>query len=280
MNPEWHDPTAADFDSKKFLRFGTDTPQCAKCKNPDYRTLGVVKAPGKASATILCQNCKRKRGKPSPKTSAQKVRRFADAGYFTPVCVICNEPNLQILELDHLDGKANSDRAEPLCANHHAIKSYWAEHGPMAALRTYDPGRRALVYQAAFEFGLAAILALFAAWEGGHEETARVIFFGVASAGLFAWATWNLVADEHFALVYGGDYDRAPFERGLMESKALPWSDYRTGEPVSLDWEGNAFAGTIPVTRLDEFISGYERHAESKAAAPDGTPANKRLVEF
>lgn len=67
----------------------------------------------------------------------------------------------------------------------------------------------------------------------------------------------------------------APFERGLLESKMLPWSDYRTGKPVSLDWDGNAYAGTIPVTRLDEFISGYERHSESKAAASDGTPANE-----
>ena len=67
----------------------------------------------------------------------------------------------------------------------------------------------------------------------------------------------------------------APFERGLLESKKLPWTDYRTGGPLSLDWEGNAYAGTIPVTRLDEFILGYARHSESKAAAPNGTPANE-----
>jgi hypothetical protein len=67
----------------------------------------------------------------------------------------------------------------------------------------------------------------------------------------------------------------APFERGLSESRELPWTDYRTGESVSLDWNGNAFAGTIPVTRLDEFIEGYRRHPESKAAAPDGTSADK-----
>jgi len=67
----------------------------------------------------------------------------------------------------------------------------------------------------------------------------------------------------------------APFERGLPESKALPWTDYRTGAAVSLDWDGNAYAETIPVTRFDEFISGYARHPESKAAASDGTPANE-----
>lgn len=67
----------------------------------------------------------------------------------------------------------------------------------------------------------------------------------------------------------------APFERGLLESENLPWTDYRTGEPLSLDWEGSAYAGTIPVTRLDEFISGYARHPESKAATSDGLPANE-----
>jgi hypothetical protein len=67
----------------------------------------------------------------------------------------------------------------------------------------------------------------------------------------------------------------APFERGLLESKSLPWSDYRTGEAVSLDWDGNAYAGTIPVTRFDEFISGYARHPESKAAASDGALASE-----
>src|SRR5581483_2842718 len=67
----------------------------------------------------------------------------------------------------------------------------------------------------------------------------------------------------------------APFERGLSESRELPWTDYRTGEPVSLDWNGNAFAGTTPVTQLDEFIEAYRRHPESKAATPDGRPADK-----
>ena len=53
------------------------------------------------------------------------------------------------------------------------------EHGPLAALRLRDPQRRALMLQAAFEFGLAAILAMFAIWEGADEETARCVFFGV-----------------------------------------------------------------------------------------------------
>ena len=115
---------------------------------------------------------------------------------------------LQILEGDHVAHAANSEFIAPLCGNHHAIKSHMAETGPVAALRLRDPERRALVLQAAFEFGLAAILAMFAVWEGANEETARCIFFGVASAGLFAWATWNLAADEYFADAYGLDYDR------------------------------------------------------------------------
>jgi hypothetical protein len=208
MNPSWYDPSESWFDTKKLLRFGTDHPRCERCKTDDYRVLCLVARPGKASRTILCHNCRDKRGKLSPKACATKARRFADAGYFKPVCVVCCEPTLQMLELDHLDGEANSDRTEPLCGNHHAIKSYWAENGPMAALRLPDPQRRALVVQAAFEFGLAALLALFAAWDGANEQMARAVCLGVASAGLFAWASWNLAADKHFAGAYGLDYDR------------------------------------------------------------------------
>lgn len=208
MNPSWYDPGESWFDTKKLLRFGTDHPRCQRCKTDDHRVLCLVMAPGKPSDAILCHNCRDRRGKLSPKAYAAKRRRFAQAGYPEPACVVCGEPSLQLLELDHLAGDANSPRTEPLCGNHHAIKSYWAEHGAMAALRSPDPERRALVFQAAFEFGLAAILALFALWEGADEQTARAIFFGVASAGLFAWATWNIAADKHLAAVYGVDYDR------------------------------------------------------------------------
>jgi hypothetical protein len=67
----------------------------------------------------------------------------------------------------------------------------------------------------------------------------------------------------------------APFERGLPESKMLPWTDYKRGDPVVLDWDGNYHAGTVSVTRLDEFIDDYARHPESKAAGPDGKPADE-----
>jgi hypothetical protein len=207
MSDYSRDPDAAA-KAKKLLRFGTDSPQCAKCKTTDERVLCRIAGPGKASHTILCHNCKGRRGKLSPKASTQKARRFADAGYPDPACVICGEPTLQILERDHVAHAANSEFIAPLCGNHHAIKSHMAETAPMAALRLRDPERRALVLQAAFEFGLAAILAMFAVWEGANEETARCIFFGVASAGLFAWATWNVAADEYLAVAYGLDYDR------------------------------------------------------------------------
>ncbi len=65
----------------------------------------------------------------------------------------------------------------------------------------------------------------------------------------------------------------APFERDLAKTRRLHWCDFRTGKPVSLDWEGNAHAGTVPVMRLDEFIAQYAEHPESKAAGPDGLPA-------
>jgi hypothetical protein len=67
----------------------------------------------------------------------------------------------------------------------------------------------------------------------------------------------------------------APFERGLNESKKLPWTDYKSGEIVTLDWEETAFAGTVPVTRLDEFIHDYRRHPEAKASDRNGEAAGK-----
>jgi hypothetical protein len=195
--------------SRKLLRFGTDRPRCAKCKSNDIRTLCRVQRQGKASAIILCRNCKEQRRKVSARAASRKAQRFTAEGYVKPSCIICKTPTLQILELDHLANEANSDLTEPLCANHHAMKSYAAETGPMAALRLRDPDRRALVLQAAFEIGLGTICALWAAWDGANDEMARAVFLGLVSASLFAWAAWNLGADEHFVRVLGSDYDRA-----------------------------------------------------------------------
>ena len=195
-------------DSKKLLRLGSDHPRCARCKTDDVRLLCRVRgAPAKGA--VLCRNC-HARGKPlSPAAAARKARAFAAAGYTRPECVICAEAALQLLERDHLAGAANSERTQPLCANHHAIKSYMAEHGDMAPLRLRDPQRSALLLQAAFELGLGAMLALFAAWDGVHGETARCIFLGTSSVLLLAWAAWNISADGHFKSVLGPDYDRA-----------------------------------------------------------------------
>lgn len=195
-------------DTKKLLRFGTDEPRCAKCGSTDWRALCQIPARKSQNAKILCRNCRTKtQPSRSVRSIAWKMREYEQAGYFEPACVICHEPSQQILELDHLAGKANSIFTEPLCANHHAIKSYAAEHGPMAKLRHYDPKRTALAFEAAFDFGLAAILGGMAAVDGG-EHVARAIFLGLAAAALAAWGIWNLAADDYFANVLGPGYDR------------------------------------------------------------------------
>ena len=158
---------------------------------------------------VLCRGCNAKRKPFSKKDAAQKVYRFEQAGYFEPVCVVCNDPNLQILELDHLAGDANSTIVEPLCANHHGLKSFLAETGLMAPLRLRDPERSALALQAAFEIGTGALLGMFAVWDGTHGEAARCIILGVISAALFAWAAWNLSADSYFEGILGRGYDRS-----------------------------------------------------------------------
>lgn len=195
-------------DTKKLLRFGTDSPKCEICGTDDFRVLCRRRGTGK-SPRAVCRKCLARRKAVSARAATQKARRFQAAGYASPACVVCGEPTLKLLELDHLAGAANADIIEPLCANCHAIKSHAAETGAMAALRLRDPNRSALQLQAAFEFGLAAVLGMFAVWDGARAETARSVFFGVAAGALVAWALWNLAADSHFACMWGPGYDRA-----------------------------------------------------------------------
>jgi hypothetical protein len=193
--------------TKKLLRFGTDAPQCVDCHSPDTRILCRVKRPGKADL-ILCRSCNARRKSPSAKATARKAKRFEDAGYYKVVCVICSDPNVQVLELDHMANETNSGLVEPLCANHHAIKSHVAESGPMVVLRLRDPDRTALALEAAFDFGLATILGMMAASDG-TENASRAGFFAIVALALVAWGFWNLAADAHFKNVLGPAYDRA-----------------------------------------------------------------------
>jgi hypothetical protein len=119
--------------------------------------------------------------------------------------VACNESDLRALEGDHLSGGANSLLIEPLCLNHHAIKSDEAEdHFPELRLR--DPNRSALLKQAAFEIGLALVLLLMASLR--EEADSMGIFFGIVAVSLFGWAAWNVKADRYFADTLGIEYDR------------------------------------------------------------------------
>ncbi|MBV8846294.1 MAG: hypothetical protein JO307_26100 [Bryobacterales bacterium] len=139
---------------------------------------------------------------------SQKRKRFEADGYPDPRCVICGDPSLNGMERDHLAGAANSDLVEPLCANHHAIKSHEAENGPMAPLRRRNPHRSALVRQAAFDYGLAAILGMMAIADQSQNAT-RAVFLGIVALALIGWASWDLIADAHFTKVLGPDYDAA-----------------------------------------------------------------------
>lgn len=70
----------------------------------------------------------------------------------------------------------------------------------------------------------------------------------------------------------------APFEADLAKSKRLPWVDYNTGAALHLDWNGSGIEGTIPVTRLSEYVNQYQRHPEAKAADWKGDPAELNTV--
>jgi len=183
-------PPYGESRTRKLLRFGTDNPKCADCKSTDTRILCRIERPGRRDL-ILCCSCKAKRKPPSAKATVRKIDRFKEARYFEPACVICSDPNLQVLELDH-----------------HGIKSYMAESGPMAALRLRDPDRTALALEAAFDFGLAAILGMMAVSDG-TENASRAFFFAAVALLLVAWGLWNVTADSHFKNVLGPRYDLA-----------------------------------------------------------------------
>ncbi len=70
----------------------------------------------------------------------------------------------------------------------------------------------------------------------------------------------------------------APFELDLAKSKRLAWVDFKTGEPMRLDWHQSHMAGTVPVMRLNTYIDSYQNHPEAKAADQFGDPAGSETT--
>jgi hypothetical protein len=70
----------------------------------------------------------------------------------------------------------------------------------------------------------------------------------------------------------------APFEADARKSMKLRWVDFNTGDPIRLDWHRSAMAGTIGVMRLADYVDGYQRHPEAKAADRDGYPAGPETI--
>jgi hypothetical protein len=189
---------------KKLVKLGTECPVCRYCGVTDCRCLLVLGATG-GETIISCRNCQAKRNNISEKALEQKQKRFAEAGYPQAVCVVCNESDLRALEREHLSGAANSVLIEPMCLNHHAIKSDEAEDY-FPELRLRDPNRSALLKQAVFDIGLAIVLLLIASVR--DEADSMGIFFGVVAISLFGWAAWNVKADRYFTEALGREYDR------------------------------------------------------------------------
>lgn len=192
--------------AKKYVKLGTGSPICSYCCMSDCRCLFIPKARRNGRGTISCRNCYAKSKPMSSKALDRRRKRFEDAGYVEPACIACQEGDLRALELDHVAGSANSALVEPLCLNHHAIKSDSAEdHFPELRLR--DVGRSALAKQAAFEIGLALVLVLIVTLR--DEADSLAVFFGMVSVTLLGWASWNIKADDYFHNQFGFDYDRA-----------------------------------------------------------------------
>ncbi len=154
---------------------------------------------------IRCHNCRAKRKPLSLSSQRRKLALLKKLGYDGFKCLLCGETDLRVFESHHIAGQANSTLQGPLCLNCHAIQSDLQED-TLGTLRRQDPDRRPLELQAAFEFGLAAFLVVYAA-AGDLEAEARVFFTAVVVV-LVAWAVWNLAADKHFVATLGSDYSR------------------------------------------------------------------------
>jgi hypothetical protein len=70
----------------------------------------------------------------------------------------------------------------------------------------------------------------------------------------------------------------APFESNLQQSIRLPWTDFKTGSPIRIDWFGSGHANAIGVISLQTYIDAYQRHAESKAADASGNAAGEDTI--
>jgi hypothetical protein len=65
----------------------------------------------------------------------------------------------------------------------------------------------------------------------------------------------------------------APFERDVLKSRRLPWTNLYSGARIAIDWDDSGHAGTLPVTRLIDYLERYRKHPETKAADADGSPS-------
>lgn len=55
-----------------------------------------------------------------------------DLGSEHPRCIICGEDDLDMLEGDHVAGRAHDDQVMPLCKNHHAKRTQFQREQPRA----------------------------------------------------------------------------------------------------------------------------------------------------
>ncbi len=59
-------------------------------------------------------------------------QKMKDIGMENPACVICGESDLDMLEGDHVAGRAYDDQVMSLCKNHHAKRTQLQREQPRA----------------------------------------------------------------------------------------------------------------------------------------------------
>jgi hypothetical protein len=185
---------------RKRQRLGAADPLCVHCAQGNICCLSRA-----ASGQIHCHNCRKKQKPFSASARRRKLALLAQLGYSDFRCFLCDETDLRVFESHHVAGEANGTLQVPLCMNCHAVQSDDQED-LLGALRLRDPHRRPLMLQAAFEFGVAAILMVLAI--ATSQEAQSRVFHASLAIVLVAWAVWNLSADEYFVTTYGPEYSR------------------------------------------------------------------------
>ena len=107
----------------KTLRLGKSDARCESCGDDKVQVLEVLGG-DLSQYSVMCRNCIA--WSETGEKSIRRYRKLLGSGH-APLCYLCANDDLRLLELHHIAGRANGEFAVPLCLNCHAIQSDFQE---------------------------------------------------------------------------------------------------------------------------------------------------------